>query len=315
MNNNDLIINDSWIVSRRGKKNPVEGLIPYGWLMEKEFQLSGCVEDVAVVFLTNNECPFRCLMCDLWKNTLDQPVSPGMIPHQIRVALENLPAVGVIKLYNSGSFFDPGAIPPQDYEEIATLLSRFDTVIVESHPAFIGENCLKFKELLKPELQVAMGLEIADDDMLRKLNKKMSLDDFTNAVEFLLVNDILSRAFILLKPPFLDEEEGIVQAERSLEFAFNYGVECCTIIPVRTGNGAMENLLSHSLFSLPKIDSLEKVLEYGISLKMGRVFADLWDLEHFSACNLCFDQRVARLQTMNLYQYIPDSKFCLCERN
>ena len=30
----------------------------------------GCV-DVATLFLTNRECPFRCLMCDLWKNTLE----------------------------------------------------------------------------------------------------------------------------------------------------------------------------------------------------------------------------------------------------
>ena len=33
----------------------------------------------AVVFLTNRECPFRCVMCDLWMNTLDETVPRGAI--------------------------------------------------------------------------------------------------------------------------------------------------------------------------------------------------------------------------------------------
>jgi len=236
-----------------------------------------------------------------------------MITHQIRLALGNLPEVSTIKLYNSGSFFDPGAIPPQDYGEIAALLSRFDTVIVESHPAFIGDNCLKFKELLKPELQVAIGLEIADDDLLLRLNKKMTTADFCNAVEFLLIHDILARAFVLLKPPFLNEEEGVLQAEKSIRFAFNNGVECCTVIPVRAGNGSMEILQEKGLFSPPGIQSLEKVVEYGINLKMGRVFADLWELKQFSRCDSCFEERASRLNFMNHHQSIVKRVKCGCE--
>src|SRR2546430_5667940 len=47
--------------------------------------------DVATVFLSNRECPFRCLMCDLWKNTLETTLPPGRIVGQIRWALERLP--------------------------------------------------------------------------------------------------------------------------------------------------------------------------------------------------------------------------------
>ena len=45
-----------------------------------------------------------------------------------------------LKLYNSGSFFDGRAIPEEDYPRIASLVSHFETVIVESHPKLIGEN-------------------------------------------------------------------------------------------------------------------------------------------------------------------------------
>ena len=307
-----MLINDTWIISQRGPRNRVNALEPYGWLVEKELQMNGIADDVAVIFLTNNECPFHCLMCDLWKNTLDQPLKPGMIPAQVEFALKQLPPAKHIKLYNSGSFFDPRAIPPEDYGEIAAVLAGFDTVIVESHPAFIGENCLKFKELLKPELQVAMGLETADDELLRKLNKKMTTTDFIHAVEFLLVNDILSRAFILLNPPFVDEKEGIRQAKSSVEFAFSIGVECSTIIPVRGGNGIMEILYEQGLFSIPEISSLEEVVEYGLSLKMGRVFADLWDLRLFSQCSSCFEERRSRLNAMNLYQCCAEKVKCHC---
>jgi len=46
----------------------------------------------------------------------------------------------------------------------------------------------------------------------------------------------------------------------------------------------MEVLLETGDFSLPKIESLETVLAYGINLKAGRVFADVWDLTIFSNC-------------------------------
>src|SRR5260370_339314 len=42
------------------------------------------------IFLTNRECPYRCLMCDLWTNTLDATVPKGAIAAQIRDALINL---------------------------------------------------------------------------------------------------------------------------------------------------------------------------------------------------------------------------------
>ena len=313
--NPGIIIDDKWIVSSRGKKNSVDPQRPYAWLVEKERSRSGEVEDTAIIFLTNQECPYHCLMCDLWKNTTDRPVPVGSIPDQIEWALKQMPYARHLKLYNSGSFFDEGAIPEADYQRIASLVSGFDTVIVESHAKLINEKCLRFRDMLKPELQVAIGLETVHKEILRKLNKHMTIDDFRKSVVFLTQNGIRTRAFVLLRPPFLSESEGIYWAKRSIDFAFSSGVDCCIIIPVRAGNGAMDHLLENGDFSLPDIHSLEKVLEYGIGLNAGRVFADTWDLGLFSRCSKCIDQITNRLIAMNLEQKIVSREKCTCEKS
>ena len=251
-------------------------------------------------------------MCDLWKNTTDIPIPAGAIPDQIEWALERMQTVKHLKLYNSGSFFDVRAIPEEDYEKIVSLLSHLETVIVESHPRLIGERSLRLRDMLKPELHIALGLETVKPDLLFRLNKKMTLQDFTRSVSFLSSNWVLTRAFILLRPPFLTESEGVYWAERSIDFAFRIGVECCTLIPVREGNGAMDFLREQGHFSRPDIKSLEAVLEYGIELNAGRVFADLWDLNLFSSCSSCYDRRAERLNRMNLDQLVPAAIECTC---
>jgi len=303
---------DKQILNLRGKKNSVDPHRPYAWLVERELSDEGEVEETGVVFLTNRECPFHCLMCDLWKNTTDDTIPSGAIPEQIEWALEQMPGIKQVKLYNSGSFFDPRTIPEHEYKRIASLLKDMRRVIVESHPAFINDRCLTLSRMLKPDLEVALGLEIADDAFLGKLNKKMTLDDFTRSVHFLSLHGIDTRAFILLRPPFMSEEEGILMAERSIDFAFASGVKCCVVIPVRAGNGTMESLAGQGLFSPPEIKSLEKVIEYGIGLDRGRVFADTWDLPLFSSCDICLDRRISRLNEMNLSQRIPEAVECSC---
>ena len=81
---------------------------PYAFLVEPERTRAGTIEDTAVIFLTNRECPFRCLMCDLWKNTTDERVPDGAIADQVEHALAHLPPACHVKLYNAGNFFGPG---------------------------------------------------------------------------------------------------------------------------------------------------------------------------------------------------------------
>src|SRR5215467_9561940 len=105
---------DRWIIQRRANAVPsnrseLDPRRPYEILLERERSESGAIVSVARIFLTNRECPWRCLMCDLWRNTLTATVPPGAIPTQIDLALKSMPNAAQVKLYNSGSFFDPEA--------------------------------------------------------------------------------------------------------------------------------------------------------------------------------------------------------------
>jgi radical SAM enzyme (TIGR01210 family) len=293
---------DDWILAHRPPRNVVSADRPYAWLVEQEPAADGRLVDVATLFLTNRECPFRCLMCDLWKNTLETPVAPGQIPTQIRWALAQLAPAQHLKLYNSGNFFDPLAIPPKDYEEIARLAAPFERVIVECHPRLIGSRCWEFRRLLSGDLEVALGLETVHPEVLPRLNKQMTLDDFARAAQALRAEKAAVRAFILVRPPFLTDAEGLEWARRSLDYAFALGVECCSLIPTRAGNGALEELARRGLFAPPTLDSLESALEYGLSRRAGRVLLDLWDIDKISPEAPNRVARQARLARMNLSQ-------------
>jgi radical SAM enzyme (TIGR01210 family) len=270
----------------------------------------------AAIFLTNRECPWRCVMCDLWRSTLTESVPPGAIPRQIDYAFEQLgirpgdPATlpRQVKLYNAGSFFDPRAIPPADYGAIANRVRVAERVIVECHPALVGEACVRFRDMLvegspsSARLEVALGLETAHPGVLARLNKRMTLDQFRRAAEFLHRQEIALRVFVLVKPPFLDETAALEWAERSIDFAFGAGATAVSLIPTRGGNGALDALERLGQFAPPKLCTLESAQAYGIGLHRGRVFADLWDLERFSDCAACFEARRSRLHRMNLEQ-------------
>ena len=295
---------DAWIVGQRGGRGSLHPALPYEYFVEEERGASGTIEAVATVFLTNRECPFRCLMCDLWRNTLTETVAHGAIVAQIDHALAQLGPARELKLYNSGSFFDPRAIPPTDYVAIAERANRYQRLVVENHPAFTGDACVRFRDLLHGQLEIAMGLETVHPQVLAGLNKRMTLQQFSRAANFLTDRGIDLRVFILVQPPLMPADEALEWAERSLDFAMEHGATAATLIPTRGGNGAMETLG----FVPPALHTLEQAMEYGVRLKRGRVFADLWGLQE--VCAECHTLRIARLRQMNLEQVVAERIDC-----
>ena len=163
----------------------------------------------------------------------------------------------------------------------------------------MGERALRFVDLLSGHLEVAMGLETVHPEVLAKLNKRMSLDQFQRAAEFLERHHIALRAFILVGLPFLDQAEGLRWTQRSVDFAFDCGASVASLIPTRPGNGALDALAEQRQFAPPTLALLEEALDYGLSLQRGRVFADLWDLATFASCPDCLAPRRERLRSLN----------------
>jgi len=312
-------LSDQQIVSLRPQRNPVDPVKPYAFMVEEECSASGELTKVATIFLTSSECVFRCSMCDLWKNTLEQPVESAAIGKQIRWALNELEidladprrqGISAVKLYNNGNFFDNRAVPRNDWPEIAELVAGFESVIVENHPRLCQQNCLEFNSLLSGQLELAMGLETVHPQVLQWLNKQMSLEDFQKATQRLISYGINVRAFILLRPPFLTEQEGVHWATKSMEYAFECGVECCSLVPVRGGNGVLDQLQKRGDFTPPNLKSMESALVAGLAMNRGRVFMDLWDVQQFVTCHRCSSDRQNRILQMNQTQTVIQGDDC-----
>jgi radical SAM enzyme (TIGR01210 family) len=300
---------DAFVLGLRPPSNAADPFRPSGFFVEEEPRAGGGTTRAATVLITNRECPWRCLMCDLWKNTLEGPTPKGAVPAQIRFALEKLPSANVLKLYNAGSFFDRAAIPTEDHREIAALAGGFERVVVESHPALVGDACLRFRDLLGgPQLEVAMGLETANEEILKRLNKGMTVADFQAAASFLLRNRISLRVFVLVGLPFLRKEEWPAATRASIALSFRAGARVVSLIPTRLGNGALEELERQGEFQLPTLRDLEMAMEDFLEGEEGGVaatgflLADLWDADSLAAPACCRAARIERLRSMNTSQ-------------
>lgn len=313
---------DRWVKSWRPEvARPQVGDVNSRFILEEEPDAVGHLARILTLFLTNRECPWRCVMCDLWRHTFEDNTPAGSIPEQFGRALADgrasdwLGESAVprwVKLYNSGSFFDPRAVPPEDLPVMAKLASRFDRVIVESHPKLVGGKVLRFRDGIAthaesrsvPRLEVAMGLETAHPKVLEQLNKGFDLPDFEKAADFLRSAEIDLRVFLLVQPPFLDQDETRAWTSRSVAYALEQGASVVSLIPTRMGNGALEALKRQGSFVSPTLSMLEQCQEDALVLRSNgvRIFADTWNLAEFSTCAVCLEQRVRNIERMNRTQ-------------
>jgi radical SAM enzyme (TIGR01210 family) len=293
---------DSWIVDHRGLRNRLDPFRANAQLVETERSAEGELVPVATIFLSAKECPIRCLVCDLWKNALEEPVPPGAVPRQIERALSELPPARQVKLYNAGSFFDPAAIPPEDREPIARLVRRFERVIVESHPSFVGPAVQELAGAIDGQLEVALGLETIHPEIFPLLNKRTTVAAMEKAARQLLDWGVDFRAFVLVGLPWCSEEESIEWAVRSTKWALERGATAVSLIPARGGNGATDELARLGEFAEPSLATIEKASAQALGSGSGRVFVDPWDLARFASCPRCLDPRLGRLERQNLGQ-------------
>jgi archaeosine synthase beta-subunit len=313
---------DRFVLDRRAPRIQHDPWRYQGLIVEDERTADGRRARVATVLLTGRECPWRCAMCDLWKYTTVNDTPEGAIPSQIsaaRLALRDAPVpVTTLKLYNAGSFFDPRAVPEDDYDRIAAALAGLSQVIVESHPALVGARVDRLlcaidrhrgEDGPAASLEIAMGLETAHPVALDRLNKRFTLVEFAQAAAALAARRVALRVFLLISSPFVPCHEQDGWLLRSVEEALSCGASVISLVPTRPGNGATETLAAAGLFRMPELDDIERSFSLALTHARGRcrIFVDLWDLDCFARCSMCLAARRERLQRMNLEQRkLPD---------
>lgn len=293
----------AWIRERRPPKAHVDPWTPLGHHWEEERTRDGGRSPALVAFLAGAECPFTCLFCDLWKHTLDGPTPEGAIPAQLRHVLSEagpVPDGAAVKLYNASNWFDARAVPAGDDPELVRILRPFERVVVECHPRLVGSRCFRFASALEGILEVAMGLETVHPAAFAKLNLGMELDDFDEAAGKLTEAGIAVRAFVLLSPPFVPFGESVGWTVRAVEHAARAGAAHVTILPTRSGNGAVDELRRRGEHEPPTLDQLEAALTRSLVAVDGPVVtADLWDAERVEGCGRCRSARIRRIEAMN----------------
>jgi radical SAM enzyme (TIGR01210 family) len=302
----------------RSLRSPKPRIDPHrhqGYKIEREPVVGGRSISSATYFLTGGECRFTCSFCDLWKYTLDSPTPKGSLVHQIRslheVVLGEHSDVEWLKLYNASNFFDPYNVPIDDYEEIASLCSGFGRIIVENHAKITASKrgqvfIRSFASMLRPTLEVAMGLETVDPDAVALMNKSMAREDFDRACDFLTRAGIAIRVFVILQPPGTAAGSSIDWVLASCRHAFDRGVQHCSILPARPGSGWVDDLERRGMWTPPDMKLTESALRTVLEERESPnqlATLDLWDWNSLAGgCPDCRNKRYDCLLSMNLEQ-------------
>lgn len=169
----------------------------------------------------------RCRMCS-YRHERYGPMEPrelesrllgqlGWIEKQFRID-----DAEIVKIYTSGSFFDPAEVPGRILEEASGLFSG-KLVIAETRPEFVNEEVLtRFIERIDTgtwdtPLYVAMGLETTNDRIRNKsIGKGFSFQDFLEGVKTARAAGAGVKTYLLAKPLFLTEKEAMDDMQTSI---------------------------------------------------------------------------------------------------
>jgi hypothetical protein len=128
----------------------------------------------------------------------------------------------MVKIFTSGSFFDPAEVPSEFLIDVATTF-RGKLVIAETRPEFIDSDSIRiFIENVddgswKTPLYCAVGLETSSDPIREKcINKGFTYADFTASVSMVKAAGAGIKAYLLFKPLFLTERESVEDMKRSI---------------------------------------------------------------------------------------------------
>ncbi len=134
----------------------------------------------------------------------------------------------MVKIFTSGSFFDPAEVPAAFLGEVATYF-RGKLLIAETRPEFIDSEVIRtFCENLddgtwKTPLYCAVGLETSSDPIREKcINKGFSYADFTAAASRAKAAGAGIKAYLLFKPLFLTEKESVDDMKQSIRDAASH---------------------------------------------------------------------------------------------
>ncbi|MGV9200358.1 MAG: archaeosine biosynthesis radical SAM protein RaSEA, partial [Promethearchaeia archaeon] len=232
-----------------------------------------------------------CSMCGYITDSACAPVKDSLIISQFNYAwsqslseLQEDSNKYIVKIFNSGSFFDDDEISPEVRDHIYEKISevqKVEEVVVESRVEYLSpQKMTDFKEKLPDKyLEIGIGLETVDNFIRNTyINKGLQFDDFINKVSLLHDLGIGIRAYLLFKPPFLNEHAAINDCVHSVTTLKTMDINTISINPVNIQKGSyIEYLWQRNMYRAPWFYSLFAAIQEGVSqkdLKKFRLISD-----------------------------------------
>ena len=157
----------------------------------------------ASIILERGACSWgRCYFCGWGKRFVD--VTEEELRRKFTRFLEKnvkRRKVKVVKIFSSGSFLDEKQFS-RDFVKFCIEKAKeagAKAIVIESRPEFVQDSVLEYINVEGIEIHVAIGLELADDEVLLKYYRKgLSVRDYLRAVETLKRHAFKVRTYILV---------------------------------------------------------------------------------------------------------------------
>jgi len=180
-----------------------------------------------IIFLSSGKCSWgKCFACGWGKLKGPEP-NLHRLKNIIDKKFKKLKNIDRLKIFVSGSFLDDKQFPKSIRKYIIQKIkeNNIKQLVIESRPEFISNESLSdFKGI---DLYVAIGLECADNKILKKYNKGYTVEDFVRAAEILHKNNFKVRTYLMVNLPFLKDIKK--DLDKSVKFAKKYSDEIVLI--------------------------------------------------------------------------------------
>lgn len=262
----------------RKRKRTVKDIEPRTW--SEDDLLEGKLAKAFVFILKTRGCFWAhhsgCTMCGYFNDSIPD-IKEEDIKRQVEIALQRYQGEKIVKIFTSGSFLDEREVPAAMQKKILEkFFENAERVIIESRPEFIN-NLDKISEVVKNKtLEVAMGLESANDRVLKhSINKGFTFSQWRDAAKGVIDRNMELKTYILVKPPFLTEAEAIKDALHSARKVSDIS-DTLSFNPVAIhANTLVEYLWNRKLYRPPWLWSVAEILEGVAEFFDGQIKCDV----------------------------------------